>query len=284
MMTFVGMIFGIVCIFLGYLLHGGSMMVFVNAWTEFISILGGAVGIFLASSGMKIVKQSVGAITHLLHPDVAKKDYLELLTCLYQLFNVARRDGLLGIEEHLEHPHKSSILGTNKLFLHGHSASFLCDTMKVIVSGGVKPIDLADMMEMDLESHKEEGHLVPNALQFTGDALPAVGICACVLGVIITMGQIGGSPAALGAAIGLALCGTFLGIFAAYLLFFPLVKAIEIKHRGESQYLNCIRFAVFSFARGESPITCVEFARRNIDPSNRPGFSEMEKAVKGKKG
>jgi chemotaxis protein MotA len=113
--------------------------------------------------------------------------------------------------------------------------------------------------------------------------LPAVGICACVLGVIITMGQIGGSPAALGASIGLALVGTFLGIFGAYLLFFPLVRAMGIKHRGEEQYLNCIRFAIFSFARGESPITCVEFARRNIDPSVRPGFTEMEKAVKGKK-
>jgi chemotaxis protein MotA len=267
MITFIGMILAICCIFAGYLLHGGSMMVFAAAWTEFISIGGGAIGIYVASNGMGIVKATFPAILHLLHPDYAKKDYLDLLTNIYQMFNVARRDGLLGIEEHLEHPHKSSILGQNHRFLHGHSSAFFCDTMKVIVSGGVKPIDLADMMEMDLEAAKAEGHLVPDSLQNVGDALPAVGICACVLGVIITMGQIGGSPAALGASIGLALVGTFLGIFGAYLLFFPLVRAI----------------AIFSFARGESPITCVEFARRNIDPSVRPGFTEMEKAVKGKK-
>jgi chemotaxis protein MotA len=283
MITFIGMIVAICCIFAGYLLHGGTMMVFAAAWTEFISIGGGAIGIYVASNGMGICKATLPAVLHLLHPDYAKKDYLDLLTNLYQMFNVARRDGLLGIEEHLEHPHKSSILGQNHRFLHGHSSAFFCDTMKVIVSGGVKPIDLADMMEMDLEAAKAEGHLVPDSLQFVGDALPAVGICACVLGVIITMGQIGGSPAALGASIGLALVGTFLGIFGAYLLFFPLVRAMGIKHRGEEQYLNCIRFAIFSFARGESPITCVEFARRNIDPSVRPGFTEMEKAVKGKK-
>ena len=283
MFTVIGMVFGIVCIFTGYLLHGGSMQVFVNAWTEFISIGGGAIGIFISSNGIKVAKQTAGQIGHLFHPDLAKKDFLDLLTLLYQMFNVARRDGLLGIEEHLENPQKSSILGHNHLFLHGHSAPFFCDTMKVIVSGGVKPMDLADLMEMDLETNKNEGHLVTNALQAAGDAMPAVGICACVLGVIITMGQIGGETSALGAAIGIALCGTFLGIFFAYIIFFPLVKALEMKHRGEDQYLSCIRFAIFSFARGESPITCVEFARRNIDPSNRPGFSEMEKAVKGKK-
>ncbi len=283
MITFIGQIFAIICIFAGYFLHGGSIGVFINAWTEFISILGGATGVYLASNGMKVAKGTLPAVLHLLHPDYTKADYLELLTSLYQMFNVARRDGLLGIEEHLENPEKSSILGHNHRFLHGHSKAFFCDTMKVIVSGGVKPTDLADMMEMDLESAKAEGHLVPESMQNVGDALPAVGICACVLGVIITMGQIGGEPAALGASIGLALVGTFLGIFAAYLLFFPLVRAMGMKHRGEDQYLNCIRHAIFSFARGESPITCVEFARRNIDPGERPGFSEMEKAVKGKK-
>ncbi len=283
MMTFLGQIFAISCIFGAYLLHGGSFMVFAHAWTEFIAILGGAAGIYVASNGMPVVKKTGGAIGHLMHPDYTKKEFLELLTSLYQMFNVARRDGLLGIEEHLENPQKSSILGSNHTFLHGQSCAFFCDTMKVIVSGGVKPNDLADMMEMDLEAGKAESHLVPDALQNVGDALPAVGICACVLGVIITMGKIGGDPAALGAAIGVALVGTFLGIFAAYLMFFPIVRAMTIKHRGGDQYLNCIRHAIFSFARGESPITCVEFARRNIDPSDRPGFSEMEKAVKGKK-
>ncbi len=283
MITFVGIIFGIICVFAGYLIHGGSMAIFVAAWTEYITIGGGAIGIFLASNSMKVVKQTINGLLHLLHPDFSKADYLELLTSLYQMFNVARRDGLLGIEEHLEHPHKSSILGSNKRFLHGHSCAFFCDTMKVIVSGGVKPHDLSEMMEMDLEIAKAESHIVPDAIQNAGDAMPAVGICACVLGVIITMGLIGGDTRALGAAIALALVGTFLGIFLAYIVFFPIAKALGLKHRGEEQYNNCIRHAIFSFARGESPITCVEFARRNIDPSNRPGFSEMEKAVKGKK-
>ena len=272
-------------IFAGYVLHGGSMMIFAHAWTEFVSILGGALGIFLAANGMPVVKKSISAFLNLIKPDLyTKPAFLDLLVTLYQILNLARREGLLGIESHLEDPHKSTILGANKLFSHDHHASdFFCDTMKVIVSGGVKPHDLADMMEMDLEALHKEENLVPDAIYNAGDAMPAVGICACVLGVIITLGKIGGDPKDLGAAIGLALVGTFAGILFAYVVFFPISKAMGKRIAVQGQYMNCIRHAIFSFARGEAPMTCIEFARRNIEPINRPSFGDMEKAAKAKK-
>jgi chemotaxis protein MotA len=282
MFLVLGIVLGLICIFAGYLLHGGQMAIFVQAWTEYIVILGGALGIFLASNGMGILKTTISELIHMLKPDpFTKTEFLHLLTLLYQIFNVARHDGLLGIEVHLEDPAKSKILGANHLFLHDHhAAAFFCDTMKVIVSGGVKPHDLAEMMEMDLEVAHAEHHLVQDSIQNTGDALPAVGIIACVLGVVITMGKIGGDPAEIGHAVGLALIGTLTGILAAYVLFFPIARAMGMRSRTHGQYLGCIRHAIFSFARGESPMTCIEFARRNIDPSLRPGFSEMEKHVK----
>lgn len=112
--------------------------------------------------------------------------------------------------------------------------------------------------------------------------MPGFGIVAAVLGVIITMGKIGGDAAAIGHSVAAALVGTFLGILLAYGVMGPMAAAMTMRLGSESNYLNCIRFALFSFARGESPITCVEFARRNIDPSVRPGFAEMESAVKDK--
>jgi chemotaxis protein MotA len=285
MFTVGSIILGLILVFTGYLLHGGSMTIFIRAWTEFITILGGALGIFLASNGMPVVKASIAQILKLLKPDAyTKPEFLKLLVMLYQILNLARREGLLGIEVHLEDPHKSSILGANHLFIHDHHASsFFCDTMKVIVSGGVKPHDLADMMEMDLENMHHEENMVPDAIYNAGDAMPAVGICACVLGVIITLGKIGGDPKDLGAAIGLALVGTFAGILFAYIVFFPFSKALGKRNAVQGMYMNCIRHAIFSFARGEAPMTCVEFARRNIEPSLRPSFSEMEQAAKQKK-
>jgi chemotaxis protein MotA len=138
------------------------------------------------------------------------------------------------------------------------------------------------MMELDLEVAHAEAHVPASAIQTMGDAMPGFGIVAAVLGVIITMGKIGGEASEIGHSVAAALVGTFLGILFAYGIFAPMSKAIEVRIASEGQYMNCIRFALFSFARGESPITCVEFARRNIGPAARPGFMEMENAVKDK--
>jgi chemotaxis protein MotA len=287
MMVIVGILFALTCVFGGYMAHHGSMAVFVVAWTEYIIIGGGAVGIFVASNGLGVTKQAIAQVLELLKPDpfVDKAEYMKLLVMMYQLFSVARRDGLLGLEPHMEDPHKSSIISKNHSFLH-HStcSSFFCDTMKVVISGGVAPFDLAEMMDIDLESAKAEAHVVPEAIGSVGDAMPAVGICACVLGVVITMDKIGGDAKILGQSVAVALVGTFLGVFAAYFLVAPVARALMMRHRGEENYMLAMKHALFSFARGESPITCVEFARRQIDPSVRPGFTEMEKALKAAKG
>lgn len=287
MILLVGIAFSLLCVFGGYILHHGSMMVFVVAWTEYIIIGGGAVGIFVSSNGMAVTKQAIAQVLELLKPDpfVDKAEYMKLLVMMYQLFSVARRDGLLGLEPHMEDPHKSTIISKNHSFLHHHHCtSFFCDTMKVVISGGVAPFDLAEMMDIDLESAKAEAHIVPDSIASVGDALPAVGICACVLGVVITMDMIGGDAKILGKSVAVALVGTFLGVFGAYFLVAPVARALSMRHRGEENYMLAMKHALFSFARGESPITCVEFARRQIEPYCRPGFSEMEKALKASKG
>jgi chemotaxis protein MotA len=138
------------------------------------------------------------------------------------------------------------------------------------------------MMGIDLETAHQEAHIPAHAIQTVGDAMPGFGIVAAVLGVIVTMGKIGGEAAAIGQSVAAALVGTFLGVLLAYGVFGPIAKALEHRLTSEGHYLNCIRYSLFSFARGESPITCVEFARRNIDPGVRPGFAEMEAYVKEK--
>ncbi len=285
MIVIAGILFGVFSFAAAYFLHGGSIGIFFDAWTEFIAIGGGAFGIFLAGNGVSGVKNAIAGLLHLLKPDpYSKKAFTDLLVMLYQIFSVARRDGLLGLESHLEDPKKSTIMSKNHTFLHDHHAvEFFCDTLKVIVSGGVQPHSLDEMMEIDIEATHKAESMTPDALQNVGDAMPAVGIVACILGVVITMGKIGGDPLAIGHAIGIALIGTLLGIFAAYVVMFPAVRAMAGRHVTSGAYVACIRQAVFSFARGEPPVTCIEFARRCIDPALRPGFDELDKAVKAAK-
>ena len=287
MFTYIGIAFGLMCTFAGYLLHGGSMMVFVVAWTEYIVIIGAGLGMYLGSNGLVMTKQTVAALLGLLKPaKFGKQEYEDLLIMIYKLFSLARTDGLLAIESHIEDPEKSTILSANKSFMANHHAvEFFCDTMKILVTGGVQPHDMADMMEQDLDTMHAEEMQIPDALQTSADGMPAIGIVACVLGVIITMGHIGGEASEIGAAIGNALVGTFLGVLIAYVVMSPMVKGLTQRIRMEGLYLTCIRHAIARGARGDPPSTSLEFARRNIDPSVRPSFSEMDKAIKerGKK-
>lgn len=282
MYAVIGIFFGMVCTLAGYLLHGGHMMVFVAAWTEFLVIIGAGIGIFVGSNGLPLVKRSLRDMLGLLKPQkLDQETYTELLLMLYKIFSLARAEGLLALEGHIEDPHKSNILSANHVFIHNHHATdFFCDTMKVVVTGGVQPHDLSEMMEVDLETTHSEETQVPDAVQNMSDALPAVGIVACVLGVIITMGHIGGDASEIGHAIGGALVGTLLGVLIAYVVANPIARALSLKVRADGQYLNCIRKAIESSARGESPVNSVEFARRNIDPSVRPSFSDMSKIIK----
>lgn len=283
MFVIIGVVIVLASVMVGYIMHHGVIGVLIQP-NELIILGGAGLGSFLAANGMKNSQAAIKAALGLLKPDTFTKEaYLEVLKMMYQLFNVARKEGLLGLEKHIEDPSASEIIRNYPSFLGNHHASaFFCDTMKVILTGSVGPHDLSEMMEIDLETAHHEAELPVQGIQAVGDAMPGFGIVAAVLGVIITMGKIGGKPEEIGESVAAALVGTFLGILMAYGIFAPIARAMELRLKSEGAYMNCIRFALFSFARGESPVTCVEFARRNIDPSVRPGFTEMEKHVKEK--
>ncbi|MEJ5171538.1 MAG: flagellar motor stator protein MotA [Fimbriimonadales bacterium] len=283
MFTIIGILVVLGATIVGYVMHHGNIAVLIQI-NEFVILGGAAIGSFLAANGMKNLTAAIQAVLGLLKPDpYTKETYLQTLKMMYQLFNVARKEGLLGLEPHIERPEESEIIKRYPAFLNNHHAkAFFCDTMKVVLTGAVGPHDLSEMMEIDIETAHHEANVPAEAIQTVGDSMPGFGIVAAVLGVIITMGKIGGEAALIGQSVAAALVGTFLGILLAYGVFLPLARAIQLRNASELQYLNCLRYALFSFARGESPITCVEFARRNIEPSVRPGFTEMEQAVKEK--
>ncbi|GMV87747.1 MAG: hypothetical protein AMXMBFR81_06780 [Chthonomonas sp.] len=267
----------------GYVMHHGEIGVLIQI-SEFIIIGGAGLGAFIAANGMKNFSAAIKSTLGVLKPDpYTKQLYLDTLKMMFQLFNIARKEGLLGLEKHVEKPEESDVMKNYPGFLNNHHAvAFFCDTMKVILTGAVGPHDLSEMMEIDLETAHKEAHTPIHAVQTVGDAMPGFGIVAAVLGVIITMGKIGGDAAVIGKSVAAALVGTFIGILLAYGVFGPLARAMELRLDKEHAYMNALRYALFSFARGESPITCIEFARRNVEPDSRPGFAEMETYVKEK--
>lgn len=265
----------------GYIMHHGDLAVLVQT-SEFVIIGGAGIGALVAANKPAVTKGVIGGVFGLLKKDpYSKAAFLELLQALYSIFYLARKEGLVGIEPHVEAPESSEIFSQYSTFLKSkHGVALLCDTMKVLLTGAVEDHHLSEILDADLESHHEEAMEIPHAVTTVGDAMPGFGIVAAVLGVIITMGKIGGSPEVIGKSVAAALVGTFLGILLAYGVFQPIGNAIETRVSAEGAYLACIRTALLSFSRGDSPMTSVEFARRNIPPHDRPSFSELEDLVK----
>ncbi len=283
MFQIIGLVVVLGSVIAGYTMHHGKLGVLWQP-TEFIIIGGAGLGSFIMANPPAVLKASVAAAMGLLKPNPFNKtSYGELLQVLYEVFQTARKDGLIALEPHIEEPEKSSIFAKYPAFSHHHHAVvFLCDTLKVLLTGAVEDHHLADILDLDLERMHEEEHQVPTAITTVSDAMPGFGIVAAVLGVVITMGSIGGAASEIGEKVAAALVGTFLGILLSYGMIGPFAKAIEVRQRGEAQYMSCIRTALLSFARGDAPMTCVEFARRNIEPADRPSFGELETLTRKK--
>lgn len=264
-------------VYVGYTMHGGTIAVLIQV-SEFIIIGGAGVGALLVGNSMHTVKHIVHECLALLKADpYGKEANTELLQVLYELFYVARRDGLIGIEEHVEQPETSDLFRKYPTFAKNrHAVDFLADTMKVLLTGTVADHHLSEILDLDLEQLEDEAMHVPHAVAMVGDAMPGFGIVAAVLGVIITMGKIGGEPAVIGESVAAALVGTFLGVLLAYAVFGPVAQQLEGRVRSRASYLRVIRTALLAFARGDAPLTCVEFARRSIAPDVRPTFAEVE--------
>jgi len=203
--------------------------------------------------------------------------YLDSLKMLYELFNKARREGLVALESDTETPDKSQIFTKYPAFVEDHHArDFVCDTLRMAISGGVDPFDVDQMMELDMEVHHHESGQPVASLSSMADSLPGLGIVAAVLGVVITMGALGGPPEELGHKVAAALVGTFLGILLCYGLVGPLAASMAKAADEEQAYYHVMRVVMVAFIKGTSPILAIEIGRRAVPGHVRPKFQETE--------
>jgi chemotaxis protein MotA len=204
---------------------------------------------------------------------------------LYQFLNKVRKEGLLSVENDVEKPEASALFKNYPDFLNDHAArDFVCDTLRMAITGGVEPFDMDQMMELDMEVHHHGATQPVSALSTTADSLPGLGIVAAVLGVVITMGALGGPPEEIGHKVAAALVGTFLGILLCYGVAGPLSANMAKTAEEHNSYLHVLRVLLLAFLKGAAPIVAVEMARRAIPGHVRPSFDEMEKCCKGHAG
>jgi chemotaxis protein MotA len=265
----------------GFLLEKGNIHVLLQP-AELLIIAGAATGTLLAANPAHILKGIVGGLIGTIKGSpFGKARYLSTLRMMYQFVNKVRREGLLSLENDVEKPRESAIFKEYPEFLSDqHACDFVCDTLRMAITGGVEPFDMDQMMELDMEVHHHGATQPVSALTTVADALPGLGIVAAVLGVVITMGALGGPPEAIGEKVAAALVGTFLGILLCYGVAGPLSSNMAKAADDHNSYLHVLRVLLLSFLKGSAPMIAIEMARRAIPAHVRPSFDEMEKSCK----
>ncbi|MBM3618870.1 MAG: flagellar motor stator protein MotA [Alphaproteobacteria bacterium] len=276
----IGFVVVIGCVLGGYVLHHGKLEVLWQP-TEFLIIIGAAIGSFIIGTPGALLKDSLKSFKYLMKGmPYGQKDYTELLVMLSATFKTMRSKGMLEIEGHIEAPENSSIFKLAPKFLANHEATnFFCDYLRIMTMGMEDQYQLDDMMEIDLETHRGHGGHIEHAINNVADAMPALGIVAAVLGVIVTMGSITEPPEVLGKLIGAALVGTFLGVLVSYGLMAPMARYIGSYYTAKVKYIEVIKVALLAHVKGNAPVISVEFARNSIDDHDRPAFKDVEAAL-----
>jgi chemotaxis protein MotA len=281
MFAIIGIVVVFGCVVAGYLMEHGNLKVLVQP-AELIIIGGAALGTVLISNPLHIVKKIVGGIGGVFGGSkFGKQAYIDTLKMMYELLNKARKDGLMALEADVEEPSKSAVFSKNPSFVKNHHiCDFVCDSLRMAVTG-VDAFDLDQLLDLDMEVHHHDASQPTAALSTMADSLPGLGIVAAVLGVVITMGALGGPPEEIGHKVAAALVGTFLGILLCYGLIGPIASNMTKIVEDEHAFLYVLRVLMVSFLKGSAPIMAVEVARRAVPGHVRPSFKELEAACRG---
>ncbi len=281
MFVIIGYIVVLGAIFGGYALAGGHLGALWQP-LELLMIGGGALGAFIVGNNAKALKATFKAIPSLLKGSrFTKSLYMDLLSLLYEILNKIRKDGMMSIENDVENPEDSALFAKYpKVLADKHLMEFITDYLRLMVSGNMDAFQIENLMDNEIETHHMEGHVPVHCIARVGEGLPAFGIIAAVMGVVHTMENVALPPAELGILIAHALVGTFLGILLAYGFVSPLSGLLEQKLEESTKMYQTVKVTLLASLNGFAPAIAVEFGRKVLYSSERPGFNELEDFVK----
>ena len=284
MLVIVGYLIILGAVFGGFAIAGGHLGSLLQP-VELLMIGGAALGSFFVANTPKVLRATLKALPGLLKGSRYDKAlYLETLALLFDILAKVRKEGLMSIESDVDEPEKSAIFGKYpKVTTDHHVVEFITDYLRLMVGGNLNAFEIENLMDNEIETHHHEGEIPVHALAKAGDALPAFGIVAAVMGVVHTMESVGIPPAELGKLIAAALVGTFLGILLSYGFVGPLSTLLEHKLAESTKMYQCIKVTLLASLNGYAPQVAVEFGRKVLFSTERPTFAELEAEMKARK-
>ena len=267
-----------------YAMHGSLLALWVPL--EYVAIFGLMIGGFVAGNGPKAIKATLKGLPMALKGSRYNKAlYVDLLALLFEILAKVRKEGLMSIENDIENPEASPIFSKYpSVTADHHAVEFMTDYLRMRVGGNLNAFEIENLMDMEIETHHQEAHQAPHIVSKVADAVPAFGIVVAVMGVVNVMGSVGQPPAVLGKMIGGALVGTFLGILVSYGFVAPLASQLEQKVEESGKIYQVIKVVLLASMNGYAPQVAVEFGRKVLYATDRPGFTELEQEIKNRKG
>lgn len=267
-----------------YAMHGSLLALWVPL--EYVAIFGLMIGGFVAGNGPKAIKATLKGLPMALKGSRYNKAlYVDLLALLFEILAKVRKEGLMSIENDIENPEASPIFSKYpSVTADHHAVEFMTDYLRMMVGGNLNAFEIENLMDMEIETHHQEAHQAPHIVAKVADAVPAFGIVVAVMGVVNVMGSVGQPPAVLGKMIGGALVGTFLGILVSYGFVSPLASQLEQKVEESGKIYQVIKVVLLASMNGYAPQVAVEFGRKVLYATDRPGFTELEQEIKNRKG
>jgi chemotaxis protein MotA len=281
MLVLIGIALVLAAVFGGYVAEKGNLFVLLQP-PELLIVGGAACGILLIANPLPVIRKILHGMRWMFsEPRHSQESFLLGLRMLYEVFTFARKAGMIELEREVEEPENSRIFSRYpELLKDTWAMTFLLDTLRMLIIGVSTPQELDHLMDLDLETRRRGGQEPVSALHAIADSLPGLGIVAAVLGVVITMQAIGGSPETVGEKVAAALVGTFLGILLCYGVVGPIASRLETLDEARLQYLQVLRTATVAYVRGASPMIAAEYGRRSIPLELRPSFIEMETTIR----
>ncbi len=276
----IGFVITVGCIIGGYMAMGGYVALLMQPF-ELVVIGGAGIGSFIMANPMKVLKDSGKAIGEIFRNAVPKeKAYLEVLGVLYSLMRDLRTKSRNEIEAHIDNPAESPIFQSAPTVLKDTElTSFICDYVRLIIIGNARSHEIEALMDEEIETILHDRMKPYHSIQSMGDAFPALGIIAAVLGVIKAMSHINESPEVLGGLIGAALVGTMLGIFLSYCLCNPIVSQIKVVRTKQHRLYIIVKQTLLAYMNGSVPQVALEYGRKTISSSDRPSIDSVEQEM-----
>jgi len=278
----IGLVFTLLCIGGSFYLMGGNLMVLVQPY-EYVIILGSGMGAFIVANPMKVIKDTGKATMEAIKGAVPKnREYIEVLGLLYSILREMKGKSRNEVEEHIDKPNESAIFQKYPTVLSNKELTiFICDYCRLIIMGNARTHEIESLMDEEIETLRADKLKAYHAMTGLSDGLPALGICAAVLGVIKAMGALNEAPEVLGKLIGAALVGTFAGVFFSYGIFTPLATKIKITREKKMRLYIMTKQTLLAFMNGAMPQVALEYGRKTISAYERPTIDQVEEETIG---